>query len=149
MFQSSGFFLRLARHCFSGLRNNASEWFFSLNLQKKLVFSRLEHRSSPTCICIQPTIHILCIFVLVILCFLSSRKQELTNLYFYSTHYSAIPYFILTIWLWMTKNYQQPVWYPQRNEEKAKVFETQLLYNCCDWERGECFWNAQFWCYLQ
>ena len=73
----------------------------------------LPHRSSPTCICIQPTIQ-------------------------------QFSFFILTIWLWMTKNFQQPVWYPQRNEEKAKVFETQLLYTCCDWERGECFWNAQF-----
>ena len=53
----------------------------------------LPHRSSPTCICIQPTIHILCIFVLVILCFLSSRKQDLANLYLYSPHYSAILFF--------------------------------------------------------
>ena len=33
-------------------------WFF--------VFSRLEHRSSPTCICIQPTNNIFCISVFVI-----------------------------------------------------------------------------------
>ena len=58
----------------------------------------LPHRSSPTCICIQPTIHIFCIFVLVILCFLSSRKQELTNLYLYSTHYSYPLYFCSCDW---------------------------------------------------
>ena len=39
---------------------------FSLNLHKNLVFSRLEHRSSPTCICIQPTNNIFCISVFVI-----------------------------------------------------------------------------------
>ena len=109
----------------------------------------LPHRSSPTCICIQPTIQILCIFVLVILCFLSSRKQELANLYLYSPHYSAILFFYFDNLALNDQKLPTTCMISAINEEKAKVFETQLLYTCCDWERGECFWNAQFWCYLQ
>ena len=110
----------------------------------------LPHRSSPTCICIQPTIQ-------------------------------QFSFFILTIWLWMTKNFQQPVWKKWRKSEsfwntaviyllrlregrmflkrtvlvlfatkrEEKVFYKYLWDNVCKEMRGESFWNTQFWCYFQ
>ena len=112
----------------------------------------LPHKSSPTCICIQPTIHILCIFVLVILCFLSSRKQELTNLYLYSTHYFLFWQFGFE-WPKTSNNL-----YDIRKEMKKKrkflkhscyilvaiergenVFETHSFGVICNKKRGESF----------
>ena len=119
----------------------------------------LPHRSSPTCICIQPTIHIFCIFVLVILCFLSSRKQELTNLYLYSTHYSAILFFYFdnlalndqklpTTCMISAKKWRKSEWRKFLKhscyilvaiERGEKVFETHSFGVICNKKRGESF----------
>ena len=86
----------------------------------------LPHRSSPTCICIQPTIHISVFLFLWFFVFSCLENRSSPTCICIQPTIQQFSFFILTIWLWMTKNFQQPVWKKWRKSES--FWNTAVIY---------------------